>query len=93
MKEKEQEGEVTYEELTKMLKSLIKETHGKQVTVEPKIILEVAYEEIQASNDSSSGYSLRFPRVLKVRFDKKLSDINTIKDVVKIYEEQRSRSN
>ncbi len=92
MKEKEQESGVTFEEVTKALKPLIEKTEGKEVIVKPKIVIEIAYEEIQASNEYSSGYALRFPRVLRVRWDKKTDDINTIKDIEKIYEAQRSRN-
>jgi len=92
VKEKEQEEGVTYEEITKLLKPSITETKGNSVIVTPKIIIEVAYEEVQASNEYSSGYALRFPRFLRIRFDKKLDDINTLKEVKQIYDEQRARN-
>ena len=91
-KEKEQEEGVTYEEITKLLKPSITETKGNLVIVTPQIIIEVAYEEVQASNEYSSGYALRFPRFLRIRFDKKLDDINTLKEVKQIYDEQRARN-
>ena len=91
VKEKEQEEEITYDGITKLLKPSITETNGKEVSVNPKIIIEVAYEEIQKSTGYSSGYGLRFPRIIRVRFDKKLNDINTIKEINNIYENQRGR--
>ncbi len=90
-KEIEQEGGITFEEITKMLKPSIKETNGKEVVVEPKIIIEVAYEEIQKSTEYSSGYALRFPRIITVRYDKPIREINTIVEIEKIYDEQRGR--
>ncbi len=92
VKEKEQEDGTTYEEITKLLKPLMQEQKGKEVTVKPKIVIEVAYEEIQKSTEYSSGYALRFPRFLRVRFDKGMRDLNTIKEVETIYDQQRSRN-
>ena len=92
VKEKEQETGVTYLELTKMLKPLIQEQKGKEVIVKPKIVIEVAYEEIQKSPEYTSGFALRFPRFLRIRYDRKANDINTIPDIEKIYETQKSRN-
>ncbi len=92
VKEKEQEEGITYLEITKFLKPLIEKQNGKEVIVKPKIIIEVAYEEIQKSNEYNSGYALRFPRVLRVRFDKNLDNCNTIQDVENIYDAQRGRN-
>ncbi|MEK6936882.1 MAG: ATP-dependent DNA ligase [Nanoarchaeota archaeon] len=93
MKEKEnEEGDATYKEMTKLLKPLITKEEGRTVFVKPKIIIEVGYEEIQKSPSYSSGYALRFPRVLRLRNNEKtLSEINTIKDVEKIYNYQRGK--
>ena len=92
MKEIEQEGETTYEEITKLLKPLIIDQNGKTVNIKPQLIIEVEYEEIQKSTEYSSGYALRFPRILRLRIDKKLSDINLLDDIKIIYEKQRSRN-
>src|SRR3989344_8222533 len=68
---KELEGEgVTFDQLTKLLQPLIIEDKGKTVKVTPKIVVEVDYEEIQKSPTNSSGYALRFPRVVNLREDK-----------------------
>ena len=89
---KEKTEGLTYEEMTKLLKPLILHEKGKEIIVKPKIILEIAYEEIQKSPTSSSGYSLRFPRILRIRNkEKTLNEINTIKDVEKIYNSQRGK--
>ncbi|MEK6907279.1 MAG: ATP-dependent DNA ligase [Nanoarchaeota archaeon] len=89
---KEKGEDLTYNEMTKMLKPLIIYEKGKEITVKPKIIIEVGYEEIQKSPSYSSGYALRFPRVLRLRNkEKNLANINTIKDVEKIYNSQRGK--
>jgi len=90
LKEKEDEG-TTFEELTKLLKPLIEKQEGKEITVKPKIIIEIGYEEIQQSSEYSSGFALRFPRIRQLRLDKPVSEINTIEDIERIYEVQRSR--
>ncbi|MBU2589129.1 MAG: ATP-dependent DNA ligase [Nanoarchaeota archaeon] len=86
---KEKNEGLTFEELTKELKPLIIEQIGKSVKVKPKIIVEVGYQEIQKSPSYSSGYALRFPRVIRLRnMEKGLEDINTIKDVENLYHQQ-----
>ncbi|MBR9692193.1 ATP-dependent DNA ligase, partial [Candidatus Woesearchaeota archaeon] len=80
---------VTFTELTKLLKPLAISQKGKTVIVKPKIVVEIAYEEIQKSSNYSSGYALRFPRVIRLRhMEKSAKDINTLKDVEKYYKEQ-----
>ncbi len=69
---KELEGSgITFEELTNMLKPSIIEEKGKEVRVKPEVIIEVAYEEIQKSPSYSSGYALRFPRVVRLRSEER----------------------
>ncbi len=89
LKEKPEEG-LSFEEMTKLLKPLITEGEGKHVKVKPKIVIEVAYEEIQKSPSYSSGYALRFPRVIRTRSSEKgVNDINTLEDVERLYGQQK----
>jgi len=53
----------------------------------------VAYEEIQRSPNYSSGYALRFPRMVAVRYDKSLEEADSLERVVSLYRGQRGRSN
>ena len=76
---------LTYKEMTEILKPLILETKGNEVTLKPKIVIEVAYEEIQVSQKYQSGFGLRFPRVIGLRIDKPLKEISDIKLVEKIF--------
>ncbi len=85
IKEKSEE-DITYNEMTKLLKPLIIKQEGKEVVVKPKIVIEVGYEEIQKSPTYNSGYALRFPRVKRLRIkEKTIQDINTIEDIKRIY--------
>ena len=74
-----------------MMRNIIKKQSGKEVVVEPKIILEVGYEEIQKSPKYKSGYALRFPRLLRLREDKSPSDANTVNDIEKLFFMQKKR--
>ena len=88
---KEKNEGVKFSELTKELRRLIINDHGKTVEVKPKLIIEVSYEEIQKSPTYKSGFALRFPRILRVRSEKDVEEINTLSDVEKIYSRQRYR--
>jgi DNA ligase-1 len=58
--------------------------HGRVRTVEPKIILEVTFDRVQVSKRHKSGYALRFPRILRLRDDKTVDDIDTLEAVSKL---------
>ncbi len=90
IKEKVEEG-VSFEQLTQLLLPLIIEEKGREVRVRPEVIIEVDYEEIQTSPTYSSGYALRFPRLMKLRSDRSAEDINTIEDVRALADAQRGR--
>jgi DNA ligase-1 len=90
IKEKDEEG-VSFRQLTEMLKPLIIKEEGKIVWVKPEIVIEVDYEEIQASPTYKSGFALRFPRFVKLREDRGLGDINTLEEVEMLYDQQRGR--
>ncbi len=87
-KEKKDEG-VSFEELTEKIKPLITEEKGKEVKIKPKIVVAVTYQEIQKSPTYSSGFALRFPRFTALRPDKPLSEITSLKEVEKDFENQK----
>ena len=64
------------------------EDHGYRRTVEPKIVLEVAFNNIQKSSRHESGYALRFPRIVRIRTDKAVSEIDTLEHVAKLFARQ-----
>jgi DNA ligase-1 len=57
-------------------------------TVEPLMVLEVAFNNIMRSGRHASGYALRFPRILRIRTDKPVSEIDTVERVEEIYQSQ-----
>ena len=81
------------DQLTKQLKPLITGEEGKTVSLKPRIVVEVGYEEIQRSPKYESGYALRFPRLLRIRdpADKGPEDVNTVADMDKLFKMQKRR--
>jgi DNA ligase-1 len=64
------------------------EDQGFRLVVEPKIVLEVAFNNMMKSDRHNSGYALRFPRIVRLRLDKLPDEADTIERVRKIYDEQ-----
>jgi DNA ligase-1 len=63
---------------------------GLRLEVEPKIVLEVAFNNMMRSTRHESGYALRFPRIVRLRPDKRPQDADTIETVKEIYARQHS---
>ncbi len=80
------DAEIT--ELTEFLKAHTLEDHGHFRTVEPLVILEVAFNNIMRSDRHASGFALRFPRILRIRTDKPLAEIDTVARVEEVYQSQ-----
>ena len=59
--------------------------------VEPSIVVEIAFDIIQPSTLHASGFSLRFPRIVRLRPDKPPSESDTLADVERIYREMLER--
>jgi DNA ligase-1 len=76
------------EALTDRLEALVRDRDGRDVDIEPRIVLEVAYEEIQASPEYASGFALRFPRFEGVREDLAPTDADTLDRVQSLYDGQ-----
>jgi DNA ligase-1 len=75
-------------ELTEFLKAHTLEDQGHFRTVEPLVVLEVAFNNIMRSTRHASGFALRFPRILRLRPDKPLGEIDTVERVEEIYQSQ-----
>ena len=52
--------------------------HGKVRLVEPRVVVEVAFDRVQPSKRHKSGYALRFPRIVRLREDKPPEEIDTL---------------
>ena len=64
------------------------EDQGYRRIVEPTMVLEVAFNNIQKSNRHESGYALRFPRIVRIRPDKQVVEIDTLETVAKLFARQ-----
>jgi DNA ligase-1 len=64
------------------------EDYGGVRAVEPLVVLEVAFNNVMRSERHDSGFALRFPRILRIREDKPVSEIDTLERVAELYESQ-----
>ncbi len=69
------------------------EDYGHFRTVEPLKVLEVAFNNVMRSGRHNSGFALRFPRILRIRDDKPVAEIDTLARVEEIYNSQPERLN
>ncbi|MBT0160360.1 ATP-dependent DNA ligase [Candidatus Bathyarchaeota archaeon A05DMB-2] len=75
-------------EMTKLLKAIAVSEEGNRVIVLPKIVVEVAYNEIQKSPKYHSRMALRFARITRIRYDKDAEGASTLERVRMTYEQQ-----
>jgi DNA ligase-1 len=68
------------------------EDQGLRRVVEPKIVLEVAFNNMMRSDRHDSGYALRFPRIVRLRPDKSPEEADTIERVKEIFDQQRKNN-
>jgi len=80
--------DVEIADMTKWFLDHTIEDEGFRSIVEPKIVLEVAFNNIMKSDRHESGYALRFPRIVRLRPDKLPEAADTIDRVKEIYERQ-----
>jgi DNA ligase 1 len=79
-------------ELTQMTEWFTQHTiqefaHGRVRLVEPSVVIEVTFDRVQESRRHKSGYALRFPRILRLRPDKKPNEADTLETVKKLVAE------
>ena len=82
---------LTDAEIAEMTKWFLAHTiadHGLRLEVEPKIVVEVAFNNMMKSGRHNSGYALRFPRIVRLRPDKLPEEADTLTTVREIYERQ-----
>ena len=75
-------------EMTQWFLKHVTRDEGLRLQVEPKIVLEVAFNNMMKSARHESGYALRFPRIVRLRPDKRPEDADTIETVREIYDRQ-----
>jgi len=80
-------------EMTKWFLEHTMDDQGFRRVVEPKIVLEVAFNNMMRSDRHDSGYALRFPRIVRLRPDKSAAEADTIERAREIYEKQTTEQN
>ena len=73
--------DVEIAEMTAQLLDITIADHGHYRTVEPRIVLEIAFDAVQFSARHKSGFALRFPRIARWRQDKAPIDIDALSRV------------
>ncbi|HZD50560.1 MAG TPA: ATP-dependent DNA ligase, partial [Silvibacterium sp.] len=76
------------DELTRFFHEHTIEDYGGFRTVEPLKVLEVAFNNVMRSERHNSGFALRFPRIMRIRDDKSVNEIDTLARVEEIYNSQ-----
>lgn len=77
-----------FAEMTRRLLTLERSRQGGTVFVQPQIVVEVLFNEIQASRQYESGLALRFARIHRRREDKPAGDADTLQTLRYLYEQQ-----
>lgn len=75
-----------------LVRDLVIAESGATVTLEPQVVFEVGYSEIQKSPNYESGYALRFPRFVRVREDKGVDEVETLESLEARYRRQATQN-
>jgi len=73
-------------QLTELFTAITITQHGRVRLVKPQVVFEIAADQIQKSTRHPSGYALRFPRIKRIRFDKRPEDADRLSRVIEIYQ-------
>jgi DNA ligase-1 len=73
-------------EMTRWFEAHTIARYGRYHQVEPTVVVEIAFDVIVRSNRHGSGFSLRFPRIVRLRPDKTVDEIDTVESVAALYE-------
>ena len=84
--------DVEIAEMTKWFLEHTVDDQGFRREVEPKIVLEIAFNNVMRSDRHESGYALRFPRIVRLRPDKLPEEADTVERVAEIYASQERRA-
>jgi len=71
-----------------LLKDSVISEAGKEVSFEPSLVFEVGYAELQVSPTYEGGFALRFPRFIRIRDDKDITDVETLAGIRDRYRRQ-----
>lgn len=81
-------------QLTEVFKSIAIAiaSDGRVFRVPPRVVMEIAFDQIQRSSRHASGFALRFPRIKTIRWDKRPGDADRLQRVEEIYQSAANTS-
>lgn len=77
--------------LNKRIKDLTVEKYGPTLGLIPEIVIELEFDDIQVNKRTKANYTLRLPRFKAIRWDLEPKDVDTLKDVERLYQEKIER--
>jgi DNA ligase-1 len=80
-------SEETLRDLTAKLEPKIITTRGRNVEIEPEMVLEVDFQDIQKTNRYRAGYVLRIPRFKRERTDKSTREADNLERLKRLYQQ------
>jgi DNA ligase-1 len=80
-------SEEALRELTARLEPSVIATHGRDVEIEPSVVIEVDFQDIQKTARYASGYALRIPRFKRVRDDKSTREADNLERLRRLYKQ------
>lgn len=80
-------SEEVLRDLTSKLEPKIITTRGRNVEIEPEMVIEVDFQDIQKTNAYTSGYALRIPRFKRERIDKSIREADNLARLKRLYKQ------
>jgi DNA ligase-1 len=80
--------DVEFQEMTQRLLAIERSRKGATVYVEPALVVEVLFNELQESSQYKSRLALRFARISRLREDKAPGQADTLQTLRRLYEQQ-----
>jgi DNA ligase-1 len=74
-----------FREITEKLKPLVVSEKGRKVVLKPETVVEIGFQEIQKSPTYESGFALRFPRLMRIRDDKRPEEADGLESIRQAY--------
>lgn len=74
--------------MTRRMLEITVEQIGGLRRVRPEVVLEVAFDGVQRSSRHASGFALRFPRIVRIRTDKRAEEADRLATVQALFDAQ-----
>jgi DNA ligase-1 len=73
-------------DMTRWFEAHTVQRFGRYRKVEPTVVVEIAFDVVHASSRHKSGYALRFPRIVRIRDDKRPAEADRLSTVAALHE-------